>query len=195
MGKENSKAQGRVVPDWYEDTGVWYDNNQVKKAIGCFIVSASPRFPTPFEKKWRAGEVELEQAPQGTMAGQMRAGKAGIPAFFTPTGPSTLMAKGKEVRGFDGKPCVMEYAMKADFAIIRASRADRMGNLIYRGSGRTFNATMAGAATVTIAEVDEILPIEEMDPHMIMTPALYVQRVVQRPPEGRAKHVQKIGNW
>ena len=166
------------------------NNKQVKKGIASFLVV--PGHVTAFENQLLAGEVEGELVPQGTLAERVRANKAGIGAFFTPTGPGTLMEQGKEVRIIDGRPHVLEYAIKADFAFIRAYKADRLGNLIYRGTSRTFNATMAGAAKVTIAEVDEVVPFGELDPDAIATPALYVQRVVVRPEEGRTRIVQKI---
>ena len=111
----------------------------------------------------------------------MRAARAGIAAFYTPVGVGTVVAEGKEIRDFDGRPHVLEHALKADVAIIRAHKADRWGNLVYKGTARTFNATMAGAATVTIAEVDEVVELGELDPECIVTPAPYVQRVVVRP--------------
>jgi len=166
------------------------NNKQVKKGIASFLVV--PGHVTAFENQLLAGEVEGELVPQGTLAERVRANKAGIGAFFTPTGPGTLMEQGKEVRIIDGRPHVLEYAIKADFAFIRAYKADRQGNLIYRGTSRTFNATMAGAAKVTIAEVDQVVPVGELDPDAIATPALYVQRVVVRPEEGRTRIVQKI---
>ncbi len=167
-------------------------NKQIKKGVAAFPVAPSPRYITPFEEQFRQGDVELEMVPQGTLAVRIRANQAGIGAFFVPTGPGTIIEQGKEVRIIDGRPHVLEYPIKADFALIRAYKADRLGNLIYRGTSRTFNATMAGAAKVTIAEVDEVIPPEELDPEAIVTPALYVDRVVVRPEEGRTKIVQKI---
>ena len=191
-GREMMKARGRVMPDWWDDIGILCENKQVKKGIAAFPVAPSPLLVTPFEKQLRAGEVEIEMVPQGTLAERIRARKAGIGAFFTPTGPGTIIEKGKEVRVIDGKPHVLEYPIKADFAFIRAYKADRLGNLVYRGTSRTFNATMAGAAKVTIAEVDEVVPVGELDPEAIVTPALYVDRVVVRPEEGKTRIVQRI---
>jgi 3-oxoacid CoA-transferase A subunit len=191
-GRELRKSMDLPVWDWWEDAGILSANGQVKKAIAAFPVPASPKLVNPFEKRFRANEVEVELVPQGTLAERIRANKAGIGAFFTPTGPGTIIEGEKEVRVIDGKPHILEYAIKADFAFIRAYKADRLGNLIYRGTMRTFNATMAGAAKVTIAEVDEIIPVEEMDPEAVVTPALYVERVGVRTPEGRVQIVQKI---
>jgi len=174
------------------DVGALCVNKQVKKGIAAFPVLASPLRISTFEELLRAGEVEVEMVPQGTLAERIRANKAGIGAFYTPTGPGTVVERGKEVRIIDGKPHVLEYPIKADFAFVRAYKADRLGNLVYRGTSRTFNATMAGAATVTIAEVDEVVPVGALEPEEIVTPALYVDRVVVRPREGRTKIVQKI---
>ncbi len=192
MGKQFLKEMGRVFPDWFEGPGLLYENGQVRKGISAFPVSPSSRIVNTFGEVLRAGEEEVELVPQGTLAGRIRANKAGIGAFFTPTSPGTLIGKGKEVRVIDGRPYVLEYPIKADFAFVRAYKADRLGNLIYRGTSRTFNATMAGAAKVTIAEVDEVIPVEEMDPEAVVTPTIWVERVVVRPQEGRTKIVQKI---
>jgi 3-oxoacid CoA-transferase A subunit len=122
----------------------------------------------------------VELIGQGSLSERIRCARAGIAAFYTPVGVGTPTAEGKEIREFDGVPHVLETALKADFAIIRAHKADRYGNLVYRGAP-TFNATMAGAARVTIAEVDEIVPLGELEPEQIVTPGVYVQRVVLRP--------------
>jgi 3-oxoacid CoA-transferase A subunit len=182
----------RLFPDWFVDVDILCQNRQVKKAIAAFPVPTSALLVSTFEKQLRAGQVEIEMVPQGTLAERIRANKAGIGGFFTPTGPGTIIEKGKEVRIIDGRPHVLEYPIKADFAFVRAYKADKLGNLIYRGTSRTFNATIAGAAKVTIAEVDEVVPVGGLDPEGIVTPALYVQRVVGRPLEGRTKIVQKI---
>ena len=166
------------------DTGILFANKQVKKVLASFPVSRSPSVVSDFQKGWQAGEVELEVVPQGTLAERMRAGGAGIPAFYTPTGVGTKLAEGKELREFDGRQYVLERALTADFALIGAHRADRMGNLVYRGSSRNFNPVMATAARVTVAEVDEIVEPGELDPECIVTPAIYVQRIVRRPREG-----------
>jgi len=186
-------AKFTTVPDWWYDGGHLSSNRQVKKAIAAFPVLASPLLVSPFEKLLRAGEVEIEIVPQGTLAERIRAAKAGIGAFYCPVGPGTIVEKGKEVKVIDGRKHVLEYPIKADFALIRAFKADRLGNLVYRGTSRTFNATMAGAAKVTIAEVDEVVEVGEFDPESVITPAIYVDRVAVRPEEGRTKFVQKIG--
>jgi 3-oxoacid CoA-transferase A subunit len=134
-----------------------------------------------FEKKLRAGEVELEMLPQGTLAERIRAAKAGLGGIYTPVGVGTIVEKGKEVKIIDGKKYLLELPFKADFALIKAHKADRWGNLVYRYSSRTFNATMAGAAKVTIVEVDKIVELGELKPDEIHTPGIYVDRVVERP--------------
>ena len=165
------------------DHGILIDNEQVKKIIASFPVSASPSRPNSFEKAFREGKVELEVVPQGTLAERMRAGGAGIPAFYTPTGAGTQIAEGKETRTFDGRLYVMELALKADYALIRGYKADTLGNVIYRGSSRNFNAVMAAAASITVAEVDEIVEPGELDGENVHTPGIYVKRIVQRPKE------------
>jgi 3-oxoacid CoA-transferase A subunit len=174
-----------AIPPWWEDASLLVENRQVKKGIASFPASPTSLITTPFEEQLRAGEVKLEIVPQGTLAERIRAAKAGIAAFYTPTGPGTVVEEGKEIRVFDGRKYVLEHAIKGDFSIIRAYKADRYGNLVYSGTSRTFNATMAGASTVTIAEVDEVLELGELDPESIVTPGIYVDRVVIRPEEGR----------
>jgi 3-oxoacid CoA-transferase subunit A len=126
-----------------------------------------------------SGELELELVPQGTLAERIRAGGAGIPAFFTPTGYGTLVAEGKETREIDGRWYVLEKALKADLAIVKAWKGDKAGNLIYRKTARNFNPMMATAAAVTIAEVEEIVEIGSLDPDCIHTPGIYVDMIVQ----------------
>lgn len=180
------------VPDWWYDGGQLAANRQVKKGIAAFPVSASPLLVSPFEKQLRAGEVEIEIVPQGTLAERIRAAKAGIGAFYSPVGPGTIVEKGKEVRVINDRKHVLEYPIKGDFAFIRAYKADRLGNLLYRGTSRSFNVTMAGAAKVTIVEVDEVVEVGELDPERVDTPAIYVNRIVVRPAEGRTQIKQRI---
>ena len=132
-----------------------------------------------FEDLYRNGKIELEIVPQGTMAERMRAAGAGIPAFFTATSHGTLLARGKEEREFDGRHYVMEHALHADIALIEAWQADRWGNLAYNQSGRNFNPVMAMAAKLTIAQVQHIVELGELDPEKVATPAIFVQRVVR----------------
>jgi 3-oxoadipate CoA-transferase alpha subunit len=142
-------------------------------------------FPLPPYTSWRkepirdaivSGDIEVESIPQGTMVERVRAGGAGIPAFYTPVGVGTVVEEGKEKREFNGKPYILEHAIKGDFAFIKADKADRWGNLVYRKSQRNFNPVMATSARITIAEVDEI--VEKIDPEAVVTQGIYVQRVV-----------------
>lgn len=164
---------------------VLFENKQVKKLIATYPVPRSMSLVSAFTKAWQAGEVELEVVPQGTYAERLRAGGAGIAAFYTPTGVGTQLAKGKEVRTFDGRDYLLERALKADYALIHAHKADKMGNLVYKGTSRSFNVHMATAAKVTIAEVDEIVETGDLDPEHIVTPGIYVKRIVARSKEQR----------
>jgi 3-oxoadipate CoA-transferase, alpha subunit len=149
---------------------------RVRKIICSFPRSSDP---VVFETLYREGRIELEIVPQGTLAERMRAAGAGIPAFYTATAAGTLLAQGKDTREFDGKPYVMERALRGDVALVEAWEADRWGNLVYRGSGANFNPVMATAADLTIAQVQHIRELGELHPHMIGTPDVYVKRVVQ----------------
>lgn len=156
------------------------ENGQVRKIIASFPVSPSPSRPNAFEQLYRERNIELELVPQGTLAERIRSGGAGIPAFYTPTGVGTLVAQGKESRFIEGREYILESALTADYAFIRAHKADTLGNLVFAGTSRNFNAVMAMAAHVTIAEVDEIVEIGGIDPEMVMTPGIFVQRIVKR---------------
>ena len=131
------------------------------------------------EQKVLAGQLDLTLVPQGTLAERIRAGGAGIPAFYTPTGVGTVVAEGKEQREFNGRAYVLEQALVADFALVKAWRGDRMGNLVYRKTARNFNPMMATAAKITIAEVEELVEAGEIDPDSVMTPGIYVKRIVK----------------
>ena len=145
------------------------------------IVCSFPRSSDPvvFETLYREGRIELEIVPQGTLAERMRAAGAGIPAFYTATAAGTLLAQGKEAREFGGREYVMEHALKGDVALIEAWEADRWGNLVYRGSGANFNPVMATAAELVVAQVQHLRELGELHPHMVGTPGVYVDRVVQ----------------
>ena len=164
------------------DHSILIDNKQVTKAIATYPVSPSASRPSSFELAYRRGEVELELVPQGTLAERLRAGGAGIAAFYTPTGVGTLIAAGKETRTIDGKEYLLEQGLQADFCLIRGYQADTLGNVVYKGTSRNFNAVMAPAARVTIVEVDEIVAPGQLDPELIVTPGVYVHRIVRRPP-------------
>jgi 3-oxoadipate CoA-transferase, alpha subunit len=135
-----------------------------------------------FDELYRAGKIELEVVPQGNLAERIRAGGAGIGGFFTPTGVGTPLAEGKEVRTIDGRDYLLEYPIKADVSLIRAHRADPMGNLVYRKTGRNFGPIMATAAALTVVEVMEILPIGGLDPETVITPGIFVNRIVVAEP-------------
>jgi 3-oxoacid CoA-transferase subunit A len=153
--------------------GILLQNRQIKKMISSYVGENKN-----FEQQFLSGELEVELNPQGTLAERLRAGGAGIPAFFTPTGVGTVVAEGKEVREFDGRAYVMETALQADYAIVKAWKADRHGNLVFRATARNFNPMMAMAGKITIAEVEELVEPGELDPDQVHTPGIYVQRVV-----------------
>jgi 3-oxoacid CoA-transferase A subunit len=157
------------------------EKKQLRKFVASFAIRASAKQQSLFEQLYAQGEVELELVPQGTLAERIRAGGAGIPAFFTPTGVGTVAAAGKRVECFGGRNYLLESALTADYAFIRAYKADRFGNLIYRKASRNFNAVMATAARITIAEVEEIVEPGELDPEWIVTPSVFVDRIVQGP--------------
>ena len=163
----NAGVEGRGV-------GRWLENHQIKKIIGTYIGENKL-----YEELVLKGELQAELIPQGTFSECIRAGGAGIPAFYTPTGAGTVIAEGKEAREFEGRPYLLERALKADFAFVKAWKGDRWGNLIYRKTARNFNPLMAAAAKVTIAEVEEIVELGELDPDSIITPSIYVQRLIQ----------------
>ncbi|HMY17925.1 MAG TPA: CoA transferase subunit A [Polyangium sp.] len=172
--------------------GILLRNKQIRKMISSYVGENKE-----FERQYLTGELEVELTPQGTLAERIRAGGAGIPAFYTPTGAHTAISEGglpvlynadgtvkkysdkKEVRTFDGRDYVLEPAIRGDFAIVKAWKADRSGNLIYRRTARNFNPMMATAAKITIAEVEEIVDIGTLDPDTIHTPGIYVQRLIQ----------------
>ena len=158
----------------HEGLGILLQARQIKKMISSYVGENKE-----FERQYLSGELEVELNPQGTLAERIRAGGAGIPAFFTPTGVGTLIADGKETRVFDGVEYVMERALKADFALVKAWKGDRHGNLVFRKTARNFNAMMATAAKVTIAEVEELVEPGELDPDGIHTPGIYVKRLFQ----------------
>ena len=144
-----------------------------------------------FDALYRAGEIELELVPQGNLAERIRAAGAGIGAFYTPTGYGTLLAEGKETREIDGRQYVLEYPIRADFALIKALAGDRWGNLVYRKTARNFGPIMATAARCTIAQVQRIVPLGELDPEAVVTPGIFVHRVVQVAP-GAAATMQDV---
>lgn len=154
--------------------GALIEHRQVKKMIASYL--GNNRF---FEKLALAGEIEMELNPQGTLAERMRSAGAGIPAFFTPTGYGTMVAEGKEVREFSGRPHVLVPALRGDFALVKAWKGDRWGNLVYRKTARNFNAVMATAADYVIAEVEEIVELGRLDPDSVHTPGIFIDAIFQ----------------
>jgi 3-oxoacid CoA-transferase subunit A len=154
------------------------ETGQIKKFIGSFPVRASRERMTHFERLFREGLAEVEITPQGTMVERIRAAGAGIAAFYTPVGVGTIVEQGKEKRVFNGREYVLELALPGDFALIKAYKADKLGNLVYRRTARNFNPIMATAAKITIAEVEEVVEPGELDPEAIVTPGIYVDRLV-----------------
>lgn len=154
--------------------GLLLQRRQVKKMVSSYVGENKL-----FETLVLSGELEIELVPQGTLAERLRAGGAGIPAFYTPTGVGTIVADGKEVREFEGRKYVLERAIRADFAIVKAWRGDALGNLVFRKTARNFNPMIATVGRVTIAEVEELVPVGSIDPDQVHVPGIYVKRIFQ----------------
>jgi 3-oxoacid CoA-transferase subunit A len=154
--------------------GLLLKRKQIKKMISSYVGENAE-----FERQMLSGELEVDLIPQGSLAERCRAGGAGIPAFYTPAGYGTEVAKGKEVREYNGKPHILESALTADFAFVKAWKGDTAGNLIFKGTARNFNPLMAMAGKITVAEVEELVPAGELDPNQIHTPGIFVQRILQ----------------
>ena len=169
------------VDDW--GLGLLLKTKQIRKMVSSYVGENAE-----FERQFLAGELEVEFVPQGTLAERMRAGGAGIPAFFTPAGYGTVVAEGKETREFDGKPFVMERGIVGDFSLVAAWRGDRLGNLIYRKTARNFNPMAATAGKICIAEVEELVEPGQLDPDCIHTPGIFVHRLVVAP---RVKRIEQ----
>ena len=159
------------VDEW--GLGILLQNRQIRKMVSSYVGENKE-----FERQYLAGELEVELVPQGTLAERIRAGGAGIPAFYTPAGVGTPIADGRETRIFGDKEYLLETGLRADFAIIKAWKGDRFGNLVYRKTARNFNPMMAAAGRITIAEVEELVETGELDPDQIHTPSVYVQRII-----------------
>lgn len=154
--------------------GLLLQKKQIKKMVSSYVGENAE-----FERQMLSGELDVELIPQGTLAERCRAAQAGFPAIYTPAGYGTEVAEGKETREFDGKMYVLEHAFKADFAFVKAWKGDAAGNLIFKGTARNFNPNMCGAATITVAEVEELVPVGELDPNEIHIPGIFVQRIFQ----------------
>lgn len=154
--------------------GLLLQKRQIKKMVSSYVGENAE-----FERQMLSGELQVDLIPQGSLAARCQAGGAGVPAFFTPAGYGTEVAEGKEVRYFDGKPHILESALTADFAIVKAWKGDRFGNLVFKGTARNFNPVMAMAGKITIAEVEEMVEPGELDPNFIHLPGVFVQRIFQ----------------
>lgn len=178
MGGRGFEMTKLYKPGGYHDVGALYARSQVKKFIGAVPTLGGLPSATPLEIQHREGKVDIEMVPMGTLVERIRAGAGGLGGFYTPAGVGTPVAKGKETKVINGKEYLLELPLTADFALIKAHKADTLGNLVYRGTARCFNPVMAMAANTTIAEVDQIVPAGELDPEAVVTPHLYVSRVV-----------------
>jgi 3-oxoacid CoA-transferase subunit A len=169
------------VDDW--GLGLLLQTRQIRKMVSSYVGENAE-----FERQFLSGELEVDLVPQGTLAEQMRAGGAGIPAFYTPTGVGTLVAQGKEVRQFDGREYVLERGIVGDFSLVAAWKADRLGNLVYRKAARNFNPMAATAGRISIAEAEELVEAGALDPENVHTPGLFVNRLVVAP---RVKRIER----
>lgn len=165
--------------------GILLKSRQIKKMIASYVGENKE-----FERQYLAGELELEFCPQGTLAERLRAGGAGIPAFYTRTGVGTPLAQGREVRDFNGKQCLLETALTADISLVKAHKGDSAGNLVFSRTARNFNPDVAAAGRITIAEVDEVVPLGSLDPDEIHLPGIYVNRVIEN--RNAEKRVEKL---
>ncbi len=171
------------VDDW--GLGLLLRERQIKKMVSSYVGENKE-----FERQYLNGELEVELIPQGSLAEKIRAGGAGIPAFYTPSGVGTKIAEGREIREFNGKKYLLEEALTADYSLVRAWKADTYGNLVFRKTARNFNPIMATAGKITIAEVEEIVEVGELDPDEIHTPGIYVQGIIQGKQEKRIEFLK-----
>lgn len=181
MGGVGLELSRRIKPGGYPDLGILFENGQVKKFIGSVPALGGMPPTSPLEKLYNAGRLEIETVPQGTLAERIRCATGGLGGFYTPVGIGTVVAEGKEKKVIGGREYILELPLTADFALIKAHKADTLGNLVYRKTARCFNPVMAAAAATTIVEVDELVPVGELDPEVIVTPHIYVHRIVAVP--------------
>jgi 3-oxoacid CoA-transferase A subunit len=179
MGGVGFELSKRIKPGGYQDAGILFEKGLVKKFIGSVPALGGMPPTSPLEKLYNDGKVEIEMVPQGTLAERIRCGAGGLGGFYTPVGVGTAVAKGKETRVMNGREYLLELPLTADFALIKAYKADEMGNLIYRQTARCFNPVMVMAAKITIVEVEEIVPAGQLDPECVITPHVYVLRIVE----------------
>jgi 3-oxoacid CoA-transferase A subunit len=181
MGGVGFELSQRIKPGGYHDLGILFERGQVKKFIGSVPALGGMPPDSPLEKLYHEGKVEIEIVPQGTLAERIRCGAGGLGGFYTPVGVGTVVARGKEKKVIGGKEYILELPLTADFALIKAHQADTLGNLVYRKTARCFNPVMATAARTTIVEVDKLVLVGQLDPEVIVTPHIYVHRIVEVP--------------
>jgi 3-oxoacid CoA-transferase A subunit len=179
MGGVGFELSKRLKPGGYQDSGILFENGQVRKFIGSVPALGGMPPTSPLERLHKEGKVEIEIVPQGTLAERMRCGAGGLGGFYTPVGVGTIVENGKEKKVIGGREYILELPLTADFALIKAYKADTLGNLVYHGTARCFNPVMAMAAKVTIAEVEELVPAGQLPPESIVTPHVYVTRLVE----------------
>jgi 3-oxoadipate CoA-transferase alpha subunit len=181
MGGVGLELSKRIKPMGYQDLGILFEQGQVRKFIGSVPALGGMPPTSPLEKLYNEGKIEIEIVPQGTLAERIRCGAGGLGGFYTPVGVGTVVEKGKEKKVISGHEYILELPLTADFALIKAHKADNLGNLVYRRTARCFNPVMATAARVTIVEVDELVPVGQLDPESVVTPHVYVTRIVEVP--------------
>jgi 3-oxoacid CoA-transferase A subunit len=181
MGGVGFELTKRIKPGGYQDLGILFERGQVKKFIGSVPALGGQPPTSPLERLHNEGKVEVEMVPQGTLAERIRCAAGGLGGFYTPVGLGTVVEEGKEKKVLAGKEYILELPLGADFALVKAYKADTLGNLVYRETARCFNPVMAMAARVTIVEVDRLVPAGELDPEAIVTPHVYVKRIVEVP--------------
>lgn len=182
MGGVGFELSHRIKPEGYQDSGILFENGQVKKFIGSVPALGGMPPTSPLERLHNEGKVEIEMVPQGTLAERIRCGAGGLGGFLTPVGIGTVVEKGKDKKVINGKEYILELPLYADFALIKAHQADILGNLVYKGTARSFNPVMATAAKTTIVEVDNLVEPGQLDPEVIVTPHIYVSRIVEVSP-------------
>ena len=181
MGGVGFELSHRIKPEGYQDSGILFEKGQVKKFIGSVPALGGMPPTSPLEKLHNEGKVEIEMVPQGTLAERIRCAAGGLGGFYTPVGIGTVVEKDKEKKVIGGKEYILELPLAADFALIKAYQSDNLGNLVYRGTARCFNPVMATAARTTIVEVDKLVEPGQLDPEAVITPHVYVDRIVEVP--------------
>ena len=181
QGGVGFELSDRIKPGGYQDIGILFERGQVRKFIGSVPALGGMPPTSPIERLYNEGKVEIEIVPQGTLAERIRCSAGGLGGFYTTVGIGTLVEKGKEKKVIGGKEYILELPLIADFALVKAHKADNLGNLVYRRTARCFNPVMATAGKTTIVEVDELVPVGQLDPEAIVTPHLYIHRIVEVP--------------